>query len=212
MSEAESVSLDLLDRKTVRTRARNIVIASVLVAAAFGGVVGLFAGGTGFAIAAAIVGVPLLLLALVESRKTLSLRDGQVIARALGTRVVSLKEADRLDLFVTDLRGARTVNLLVGGPPKGKAISVSLAMYAGTGGRELGIYALRRLADTLAASSDTRALVLSQLIVEQLRSEARGDAAPQRPLYVLASAAPQGRVAQRLNPDAVSRFVAELGR
>ncbi|MER7012121.1 hypothetical protein ABT324_11915 [Saccharopolyspora sp. NPDC000359] len=212
MSEAESVSLDLLDRRTVRTRARNIVIAAVLVAAAFGGIVGLFAGGAGFATAAAIVGVPLLLLALVESRKTLSLRDGQVIARALGTRVVSLKEANRLDLFVTDLRGARTVNLLVGGPPKGKAISVSLAMYAGTGGRELGIYALRRLADTLAANADTRALVLSQLIVEQLRSEARGDAPPQRPLYVLASAAPQGRVAQRLNPDAVSKFVAELGR
>lgn len=212
MSEAESLSLDLLDRKTVRARARNIMIAAVLVAAAFGGIVGLFAGGQGFAIAAAIVAVPLLLLALVESRKTLSLRDGQVVARALGTRVVSLREADRLELFITDVRGARTVNLLVGGPPNGKAISISLAMYAGTGGRELGIYALRRLADTLAGNADTRALVLSQLIVEQLRSEARGDAAPQRPLYVLASAAPQGRVAQRLNSDAVSRFVAELGR
>ncbi|MER5390626.1 hypothetical protein [Saccharopolyspora sp. NPDC002686] len=212
MGDAEAISLDLLDRKTVRTRARNTTIAAVLVAAAFGGVVGLFAGVEGFAIAAAIVGIPLLLLALTESRKTLTLRDGQVIARALGTRVVSVREADRLELFITDLRGARTVNLLVAGPPKGRAISVSLAMYAGTGGRELGIYALRKLADTLASNADTRALVLSQLIVEQLRSEARGDAAPQRPLYVLASAAPPGRMAQRLNSDAVSKFVAELGR
>ncbi|MBB5152801.1 hypothetical protein [Saccharopolyspora phatthalungensis] len=211
MTEVETIPLDLLDRKTIRNRARNVAIAAVIVAAAFGGIVGLFAGTTGFAIVAAIVGIPLLLLAFAESRKTIELRGSELVSRAVGARVVEVKAADRLDLFVTDLRGARTVNLLVGGPPKGKAISVSLAMYAGTGGRELGIYALRRLADTLAGSGDTRALVLSQLIVAQLRSEARGDAAPDRPLYRLASVAPPGRMAQRLNPDAVAKFVAALG-
>ncbi|MEU6267274.1 hypothetical protein [Saccharopolyspora shandongensis] len=211
MTAAEAVPLDLLDRKTIRTRARNVAIAALIVAAAMGGIVSLFAGPTGFGITAAIVGIPLLLLAFAESRKTIELRDGELVARAMGTRMVEVKNAERFDLFVTDLRGARTVNLLVGGPPKGKAISVSLALYAGTGGRELGIYALRRLADTLAASADTRALVLSQLIVAQLRAEARGDAAPDRPLYRLASVAPPGRMAQRLHPDAVARFVAALG-
>ncbi|MEV6226451.1 hypothetical protein AB0L88_00990 [Saccharopolyspora shandongensis] len=211
MTEAEAVPLDLLDRKTIRTRARNVAIAALIVAAAMGGIVSLFAGPTGFGVTAAIVGIPLLLLAFAESRKTIELRGGELVARAMGTRVVEVKNAERFDLFVTDLRGARTVNLLVGGPPKGKAISVSLALYAGTGGRELGIYALRRLADTLAASADTRALVLSQLIVAQLRAEARGDAAPDRPLYRLASVAPPGRMAQRLHPDAVARFVAALG-
>jgi hypothetical protein len=210
MTEIEPIPLDLLDRKTIRTRARNVAIAAVIVAAALGGVVSLFAGPTGFAITSAIVGIPLLLLAFAESRKTIALRGSELVARAVGTRVVEVKAADRFDLLIMDLRGARTINLLVGGPPKGKAISVSLAMYAGTGGRELGIYPMRRLADALAGSPDTRALVLSQLIVAQLRAEARGDAAPDRPLYRLASVAPPGRMAQRLHPDAVAKFVAAL--
>ncbi|PKW19116.1 hypothetical protein [Saccharopolyspora spinosa] len=211
MTGVETIPLDLLDRKTIRTRARNVAIAALIVAAALGGIVSLFAGPTGFAITAAIVGIPLLLLAFAESRKTIALRGSELVARAVGTRVVDVKAAERFDLFVTDLRGARTINLLIGGPPKGKAISVSLALYAGTGGRELGILALRRLADTLAGSADTRALVLSQLIVAQLRAEARGDAAPDRPLYRLASVAPPGRMAQRLHPNAVAKFVAALG-
>ncbi|MGI8307331.1 hypothetical protein [Saccharopolyspora sp. ASAGF58] len=211
MTGVETIPLDLLDRKTIRTRARNVAIAALIVAAALGGIVSLFAGPTGFAITAAIAGIPLLLLAFAESRKTIALRGSELVARAVGTRVVDVKAAERFDLFVTDLRGARTINLLIGGPPKGKAISVSLALYAGTGGRELGILALRRLADTLAGSADTRALVLSQLVVAQLRAEARGDAAPDRPLYRLASVAPPGRMAQRLHPDAVAKFVAALG-
>ena len=36
MSEVETVPLDLLDRKTVRTRARNVAIAGGIVAIAFG--------------------------------------------------------------------------------------------------------------------------------------------------------------------------------
>lgn len=211
MTGVETIALDLLDRKTIRIRARNVAIAALIVAAALGGIVSLFAGPPGFAITAAIVAIPLLLLAFAESRKTIALRGSELVARAVGTRVVDVLAAERFDLFVTDLRGARTINLLIGGPPKGKAISVSLALYAGTGGRELGILALRRLADTLAGSADTRALVLSQLIVTQLRAEARGDAAPDRPLYRLASVAPPGRMAQRLHPDAVAKFVAALG-
>lgn len=212
MSADEPVPLDLLDRATVRTRGRNVAIAGLVVAAALGGVVGLFAGPVGFGITVAAVGLPLVLLAWTESRKTLRLSGTEVSARALGTRVVDLRAAERLEVFVTDVRGARTVNLLVAGPPRGKAISVALAMYAGTGGRELGVYALRRLADALATAPDTRSLVLSELIVAQLRAEARGDAPPNRPLYRLASLAPQGRMAQKLNPDAVARFVAALDR
>jgi hypothetical protein len=208
MAEVEAVSLDLLDRRTVRVRARNVAIAALLVGAALGGIVGLFAGPVGFGVTFAVVAIPLLLLAFTEARKTVQLRGEQVVARALGSRVVDVRTATRLELFVTDLRGTRTINVLVGG--RGKAISVALAMYAGTGGRELGIYGLRRLADALATNPDTRALVLSQLIVAQLRAEARGEPAPNRPLYQLGSQAPQGGVAKRLNSDAVARFVATL--
>ena len=52
--------------------------------------------------------------------------------------------------------------------------------------------------------------MLSELLVAQLRSEARGDGAANRPLYRLASMAPQGRMAQKLHPDAVARFVTTL--
>lgn len=206
----ETVDLDLLDRATVRKRARNVVIAALIVAAAFGGIVGLVAGPLGFAVGSAAVGIPLLLLAYGESRKTSWLTGSEVSVRALGTRVVDLRTADRLDVVITDVRGMRTVGLLVAGPPKGKAVTISLAMYAGTGGRELGVLALRRIADALASVGSTHALVLSELVVAQLRAEARGDGAAARPLYRLASAAPQGRMAQKLHPQAVAGFVTTL--
>lgn len=207
----EAVALDLLDPKTVRRRAWTVALTALIIAAALGGVVGLFGGPLGFAITAAIVAVPLLLLAASEGRKTSWLKGTEVSVRAFGTRVVDLSEADSMDVLVTDTRGMRTVSLLVSGPPKGKTVSIALAMYAGTGGRELGVLALRRLADALASTTDTRALVLSELVVAQLRSEARGDGAADRPLYRLASLAPQGRMAQKLKSEAVARFVTALG-
>ena len=210
-NSSEVVPLDLLDRATLRRRARNVGIAALVVAAALGGLVGLFAGPTGFFVTAAIVALPLLLLAYGESRKTYWLDGSEVATRAFGTRTVDLHNATLLDVLVTDVRGSRTVSLLVSGPPKGKTLNVALATYAGTGGRELGVLSLRRLADALASTGDPRALVLSELVVAQLRAEARGDAAADRPLYRLASMAPQGRLAQKLNSGDVARFVAALG-
>ena len=207
---AEPVVLDLLDRKTVRRRAWVVALTALIIAAALGGVVGLFAGPSGFGITAAVVGVPLLLLAAGEGSKTSWLQGTTVSVRALGTRTVELNAADSLDVLVTDTRGMRTVSLLVRGGPKGKTVSIALAVYAGTGGRELGVLALRRLADALASTGDTRALVLSELVVAQLRSEARGDGAADRPLYRLASLAPQGRMAQKIKSEAVARFVTAL--
>ncbi|MBA8823499.1 hypothetical protein FHX42_000828 [Saccharopolyspora lacisalsi] len=210
MSDQETVPLDLLERSAVRKRARNVGVAAIVFGAAFGGVVGVLAGPVGFFSTLVILALPLLLLSYAESRKTYWLRGTEVAARAFGTRAVELSTAEKLNVVVTDLRGARTVSLLVSGPPKNKALNVAVAMYAGTGGKELGIYSLRRLADALASTGDTRALVLSQLLVAQLKAEARGDAAADRPLYRLASLAPQGRMAQRLDPDDVSRFVTTL--
>ena len=155
MSEAaaaDHVELDLLDRATIRKRTRNVCIAALVVAAAFGGIVGLLAGPAGFGIAVVVVAVPLLLLAFSESRKTAWMSGSRVSMRAIGTRVVDLHAAKRLDVVVTDMRGMRTVSLLASGPPNDKAITVALAMYAGTGGRELGVYALRRIAESTAAA------------------------------------------------------------
>ena len=131
-----------------------------------------------------------------------------MFAKTVGRKVVDVKHADRIELVVTDVRGTRTIGLLVGGGRK--SISVPLAIYSGTGGRELGILPLRRVADALVASENTSGVVFSELLVAQLRAEAKGEAAAERPLYRLASLAPSGRLAQRLRADAVTRFVASL--
>jgi hypothetical protein len=205
---ADKLSLDLLDKTTVRKRARMVAIGGLMVALAFGAIVGLIGGRWPGVIAALIVALPVVLLALSEARRTVWLEGTRVNVRAFGTRTVDLATADALDLLVTDLRGARTVGLFVRGNKK--AINIALSMYAGTGGRELGIYQLRRLADALAARGDTPGLVFSELLVAQLRAEARGLAAAERPLYRLGSLAPAGRMAQKLHPDAVSKFVTSL--
>ncbi|MCP2166637.1 hypothetical protein [Goodfellowiella coeruleoviolacea] len=206
--KSDRISLDLLDLAAVRRRARSVAIGGLMVAAAFGGIAGLIGGRVAGLVTAVVVGLPLELLAWSESRRRTWLRGTQVSARAFGTRTVDLHRLDQLDLLVSDLRGQRTVGLFVAGG--GKAINLPLAIYAGTGGRELGVFPLRRLADSLAGSGDTRGLVFAELLVAQLRAEARGAAVGERPLYKLGSLAPGGRLAQKLRPDAVSRFVATL--
>ena len=206
--DAERIPLDLLDPATVRKRARMVAIGAVMVAGFFGGVLGLIAGRVPGLVAVAIVALPLLMLAWSEARRRVWLQGQVLSVRAFGTRSVDLRTADELDLLVTDVRGSRTVGLFVRGG--GKAINLALAIYAGTGGREQGVFPLRRLADVLAGRGDPNGLVFSQLLVAQLRAEAQGMAAADRPLYQLASLAPGGRLAQKLTPDAVSRFVASL--
>jgi len=208
VSSDDKLVLDLLDKETVRKRARMVAIGGLMVALAFGAIVGFIGGRWAGIIAFLIVSLPVVLLALSEARRTVWLEGTAVHVRAFGTRTVDLATADALDLLVTDLRGARTVGLFVRGGKK--AINIALSMYSGVGGRELGIYQLRRLADTLAGRGDTPGLVFSELLVAQLRAEARGLAAPERPLYRLGSLAPAGRMAQKLHPDAVSKFVTSL--
>ena len=208
MSSDDKLSLDLLDKATVRKRARMVAIGGMMVALAFGAVVGFIGGRWAGLITFLIVSVPVVLLALSEARRTVWLQGTRVTVRAFGTQTVDLATADSLDLLVTDLRGARTVGLFVRGGKR--AINMAVSMYSGIGGRELGIYQLRRLADALAARGDTPGLVFSELLVAQLRAEARGLAAPERPLYRLGSLAPAGRMAQKLHPDAVSKFVTSL--
>ncbi len=208
MSSDEKLSFDLLDKVTVRKRARMVAIGGLMVALAFGAIVGFIGGRWAGLIAFVIVSLPVVLLAMSEARRTVWLEGTSIFVRAFGTRTVDLTTADALDLLVTDLRGARTVGLFVRG--KSKAINIALSIYSGTGGRELGIYQLRRLADVLAGRGDTPGLVFSELLVAQLRAEARGVAPADRPLYRLGSLAPAGRMAQKLHPDAVSKFVTSL--
>lgn len=206
----ERIPLDLLDVAVLRKRARFVVVAALVLGLVIGELVALLGGLVAGGITTVVVAVPLIVLALVESRRQVWLEGPLVSVRALGTRTVDLHDLTGLDLMVTDVRGTRTLGLLVTGAPKGRTINVALATYTAVGGRELGILALRRLADGLSGAGDPGALVFAELLVAQLRAEAREAELPGRPLFQLASAVPAGKLAQRIQTDAVTRFVATL--
>ncbi|WP_298180001.1 hypothetical protein [Saccharomonospora sp.] len=208
--EPERIPLQGDDAKVRRKRTLSGLIAVALLGAAFGGVAGLIGGKVAGLVVAAVIALPLLLLVLSTARRRMWLEGTTVTVRTWGSRRVDLSTASRIDLLVTDVRGTRTVGLLVTGAQGGGAVKIDLAMYAGTGGRELGILPLRKLADAVVNNMEAGGVVFSQLLVAQLRAEARGDAAAERPLYRLASAAPSGKLAQRFSMAAVSRFVATL--
>ncbi|EWM11817.1 hypothetical protein [Kutzneria sp. 744] len=206
----ERIPLDLLDVAVVRKRARYVVVAALVLGLVIGELVALLGGFLAGGIAALVVAIPLIVLAVVEARRRVWLESPKVSVRALGTRTVDLHGLTDLDLMVTDVRGNRTIGMLISGAPKGRTINIALATYSAVGGRELGILALRRLADGLSGAGDPGPLVFAELLVAQLRAEARGEDMPGRPLYQLASAVPGGKLAQRIQTDAVTRFVATL--
>ncbi|MEU6642911.1 hypothetical protein ABZ863_10205 [Saccharomonospora sp. NPDC046836] len=208
--EPERISLYGDNPALRRRRAVSGLVGVVIFAAAFGGIAGLIGGQTAGLVVATVVALPLLYLVSFTARRQVWLEGHTVAVRNWGTRRIDLVTAKRIDLLVTDVRGTRTVGLLINAGQRGNAVKIDLAVYAGTGGRELGILALRRLADALANNFDANGMVFSELLVAQLRSEARGDAAADRPLYRLGSVAPSGKLAQRFTMDAVSRFVATL--
>lgn len=206
----ERLSLDMLDRAAVRKRFRVAIVAVLILAAAVGGVVGLIGGRVAGLVATGVIAVPLLVFSWSQSRRQVCLEGTSIVLRTFGRRAVDLSKAERLELVVTDVRGVRSVSLLVAQAPRSRGINVPVASYSGTGGAELGIMALRKLADALASSEHTGSLVFSELLVAQLRAEAREEGLDGRPLYQLAKAAPSGKIAVRLKAEAVTRFVASL--
>jgi hypothetical protein len=206
----QRISLDLLPGTVLRRRAAVVSGAGVVVGAGLGSVIGLFAGWVAGLVTAAVLALPLVVLAVGEGRRRCWLDDGVVSVRVYGTRSVDLRRASRIELLITEVRGTRAVGVLVAGPPKDKAINIAVATYAGFGGRELDILALRRLADALAGGEEPGGLVYAELLVAQLRSEARGEDPAGKPLYRIAALSPGGRLAHRVPPDAVTQFVAAL--
>lgn len=204
----ERIPLSIIEPGSARRRFGIALVVAIIFGAALGGVVGLIAGRLPGVIVFGVVVLALLFLSWISARRRLWLEGTRVVAKTIGSKVVDLRHAERIELVVTDVRGTRTIGLLVGN--RRKTISTPLAIYSGTGGRELGILMLRRLADALVASENTGGLIFSELLVAQLRAEAKGESAADRPLYRLASLAPSGRLAQRLRQDAVTRFVASL--
>ncbi|MCU1686882.1 MAG: hypothetical protein JWQ81_7621 [Amycolatopsis sp.] len=206
----ERLALYHHDPAATRRRGLSGLLGVVILAAGFGGVAGFFGGQLVGLLVAAVVGLPLLYVVLYNVRRRLWLEGTVLLVRTWRVRRIDLAAAQRIDLLVTDVRGNRTVGLLINAGERRKTVKIDLAVYAGTGGRELGVLQLRRLANALLNNTDANGLVFAELLVAQLKSEARGDGAADRPLYRLASAAPAGKLAQRFTMEAVNRFVATL--
>src|SRR5699024_1514514 len=137
--------------------------------------------------AAAVVGLPLLYVVVFNARRRVWVARHELIVRTWRARRIDLVQAPRIDLLVTDVRGTRTVALLVGAAERRASVKVDRAVYAGAGGRELGALALRRLADAVVDNTEATGMIFSELRVAQLRAEARGAGVAERPLCQLAS-------------------------
>lgn len=205
----ERIALSSEDAALRRKRTISGSIAVLLLAAAAGGITGLIGGQTAGLVAAAVIGLPLLYILAYTARRRLWLEGNTLIVRTWGTRRIDLATVKRIDLLITEVRATRTVALMVTSE-RGSAVKIDLAAYSGLGSRELGVFALRKLANALMNNTDANGMVFSELLVAQLRAEAREESADARPLYRLASAAPTGKLAQRYTMEAVSRFVASL--
>lgn len=205
----ERIALSSEDAALRRKRTISGSIAVLLLAAAAGGITGLIGGQTAGLVAAAVIGLPLLYILAYTARRRLWLEGNTLIVRTWGTRRIDLATVKRIDLLITEVRATRTVALMVQSE-RGSAVKIDLAAYSDLGGRELGVFALRKLANALMNNTDANGMVFSELLVAQLRAEAREESADARPLYRLASAAPTGKLAQRYTMEAVSRFVASL--
>jgi hypothetical protein len=209
-SEPERLPLYQEDPALVRRRAWSGVAGVVILGAAFGGIAGLIGGQVAGLVVAVVIALPLLYVVLFAARRRLWLEGSTLLVRTWRVRRVDLVGAERIDVVVTDVRGVRSVGLLINAGVRGKAVKIDLAVYSGTGGRELGILQLRKLANALMNNTEANGIIFAELLVAQLKSEARGDGAPDRPLHRLASAAPSGKLAQRFTMEAVNRFVATL--
>ncbi|WP_410667426.1 hypothetical protein [Amycolatopsis sp. cmx-4-68] len=206
----ERLALFEEDPRGRRRRGISGLVGVVIVAAAFGGVAGLIGGTVLGLVVALVVALPLVYVMAVSIRRRVWLEGSTLIVRTWGLRRVDLTTATRLDLVIGDVRGSRTVSLLVNAGRRGKVAKVDLAVFSGTGGRELGVLQLRKLANALMNNTEANGLVFGELLIAELKAEARGSAVAERPLYRLASVAPSGKYVQRFTMEAVSRFVATL--
>jgi hypothetical protein len=206
----ERLALFEEDPRGRRRRGISGLIGVVIVAAAFGGVAGLIGGTVIGLVIALVIALPLVYVMAVSIRRRVWLEGSTLIVRTWGLRRVDLVTATRLDLVIGDVRGTRTVSLLVNAGNRRQVAKVDLAVFSGTGGRELGILQLRKLANALMNNTEANGLVFGELLVSELKAEARGGGVADRPLYRLASVAPSGKYVQRFTMEAVSRFVATL--
>lgn len=178
----QRIGLDLVAPELYGPVLWRLVLVAVALALGIGVLAGLLFGPPAGLVAALVVAVPAVGYVVAVRRRRLSLHGTVVDARTLlGTRSLDIAAVTGVELLVYPGRLSRLVLRLTAGPDRQV---VPLAMYTDTGsGRELHLLGLRRLADALVRSELPAALSVADLLVHQLRAEARDAPLPQRPLY-----------------------------
>ncbi|MBD8505312.1 hypothetical protein HT102_02245 [Hoyosella sp. G463] len=193
---APSVPLDLVRREIVVPKLRRISLISIAVGLLITMLVSLFAPFWAAVLIGVVIGGPPALGSHLAGRRAYWLAGRTVSARMLATRTVDIGGLTRAELVVQPGR-FRQVHLALA--DRDNAISVPLALYGADRGAELDIMGIRRLADVLAMSELISAEIVSRVLVEHLRAEARGAGLTARPLFRAVTraeeTAPSSRVA-----------------
>ncbi|MET7769027.1 hypothetical protein [Nocardia sp. NPDC005366] len=209
--DAEAVSaigLDLVAPEVYAPMLRKLALAATGVGV---GAALLAATVVSWPIAAAIgvaVGVPTIGYALAIRRRRMWMTGTTMhVRRIFGERRIELPEATGAELLVYPSRLSRIVLRVTAGPD---TQIIPLAMYTDVGsGRELHLLGLRTLADALAAGRLAAAVAVSDVLVHQLRAEARDAGLADRPLY---KAVQLARAKDAVSPVVLTDTeVAELG-
>lgn len=203
----QPVGLDLVAPETYTPMLRKLALAAVGVGVGAGLLAAIVVSWPVALAIGLVVGVPTVLSALALGRRRIWLSGTTLHARRFaGVQRIEVASADGVELLVYPGRLSRVVLRLTEG---GRIQLVPLAMYTDSGsGRELHLLGLRKLADALATGSSATALAVSDLLVLQLRAEARDAGLEERPLY---RAARMARAKDYVSPIVLSdREVAEL--
>jgi len=201
------VGLDLVAPEMFAPMLRKLTLAVIGAGVGAGLIAALFLSWPVALAIGLVVAVPTALSALALGRRRIWLTGGVVHARTLlGEQRIEVATADGVEMLVYPGRVSRGALRLTGG---GRRQLIPLAMYTDTGsGRELHVLGLRRLADALAAGSTATTVAVSELLVRQLRAEARDAGLQERPLY---RAARLARAKDYVSPIVLTdREVAEL--
>lgn len=178
----QPIGLDLVAPELYAPTLRRLALAGLGVGIGAALLVTLVAGwGLGIPVGV-VVGVPTVVYALALRRRHIWLSGTTVHARTLlRERVIPVAEATGVEVLVHPARLSRIALRITAGPD---SQIIPLAMYTDAGsGRELHLLGLRALADALAASPLAAALAVAEMLVCQLRAEARDAALAERPLY-----------------------------
>lgn len=178
---AGAVELDLIPARLIVPRLRRLAFGALAVGIVLGVIVALFTSiGTGVVVAA-VVGLPTSLSAVLASRRRMWISDTVVHARS-GVRTVRVDVAKAVSAELL-VRTARVSQVALKVGDGDRLVTVPLALYTADGGRELEVLPLRALADALVSGELAPAVAMSEVLIAQLRAEARGAGLEERPLY-----------------------------